>query len=478
MYSAIARLLDVILSDLSRLRQVLAPTWTARAKFEFRFIITSQLRNIENRDLARVDHQTAVEEITMEPPRKKKKRASATDRKLQITKSIETLSQLWTEVRPVMKNNGFWSSPEFDVKIAEAFVFLVPSVARSVWRARSDALAMVCHMGAINTARWMADRYDLAPQNIGCQGVEVALQAFAGGHVPTITWVMDRFSLRFSEKRENHLTRESAFTNICLSGNLESVKWFADSFTIDKKKSGDRDFCAACGAGHLGVAKWLAKEFDLHGKVQWSNKAYFDNPIFVACNRGRLPVVKWLIRKFKITSKDDRCLLRHCLVQACSAGHLKVAKYLREIGASFRGITEKSFYHIITYPCIQFARARCLNMLEWLKEEVQVNVIIPASCRADSLDICCEALNLDAARWILDNITIEPNDALLAIMGAIRHVRNNKEGRPYLSFLDLLAARMPEVTIRAVENEYARDASSKAGAGWRKVKDWIDSHQS
>lgn len=202
---------------------------------------------------------------------------------------------------------------------------------------RHAAFRAACRRGNLAFAQWLADEYNMAPQDAHvCEG-EAFWFACSACDLPMLEWFAERFGL---SPRVTLTIVSQALQCACAAGNLPMAQWcisvlatplrmLSCDLAQHMQKSGciTEFFQLACMNGHLALAQWLDASFGIaRDKVLSLSKRFF---FFQrTCGNGHLDVVRWLAERFNLTPHDSVLNWVNALHRACAGGHIPVAEWL------------------------------------------------------------------------------------------------------------------------------------------------------
>ena len=136
------------------------------------------------------------------------------------------------------------------------------------------------------------------------------------------------------------------FSVACSKGHIDIVKWFIETFP-DKNKlihyNNDISLRWACQGGYLDIVQLIVNT----SKDKKMNSINFslqnDVLLRVACQKGHTCVVDYLLSCYKITS----IYVNNAFINACSSGHLDIAKKIYTYGVDLNRIMSDNEQHVI-----------------------------------------------------------------------------------------------------------------------------------
>lgn len=196
---------------------------------------------------------------------------------------------------------------------------------------RNEMLASICTDAHMELLQWYVAQFTPLPAD-----VSEALRYTRVGvphkpwHITAVCWLVDKYNVPLDQidTVAPDGTYKAMFTNLCMYGDVESLRWYADHYRFTKKyieRCRIDALRAACTYGHLAVAQWLTVRFRLTRKdASSSHHAVLKG----ACRAGYGAVARWLVARFRLG--HDGCRVKWSkLLDICNvAGHTVIGRWI------------------------------------------------------------------------------------------------------------------------------------------------------
>ena len=274
--------------------------------------------------------------------------------------------------------------------------------------------AYSCTFGHEETARYVAEKYGLAKEDIlSVQGNYCVKAVCMRGHLRILQWMVEKWKI----------TREELFApdGSCLGlasrrGQLHVAQWLVNKYNLTASeaiKTPCASLSQACSGGQLHVIQWLCNKFDimsLENRLEIVQLA-----VFHAGRYGMLDVMEWLIHNFGVTAEDTYIGNSTTLAMFCMTRNLPAAKRLTEIlrltPAYARTFSNTALRQSIIKGCIYEA--------QWLVTKFELTV--DDVREGNALAIACCYGRLELAKWLTQHFTLGRAEALDDNMVAVEY---------------------------------------------------------
>ena len=198
------------------------------------------------------------------------------------------------------------------------------------------------------------------------------------------------------------------FTDLCVSGNVECVKWL---YSINERlyEKSLPTFKKVCENGHLEMAEWLNfPPGTLDGRPNKSFLPFDHNTLkytFVnVCKKGDFKMAQWMNREFKTAKLDENKegegeLIANTFTSICKNGHLEMAKWFQESFGPYEPPGKDTFE--VTCKNGQ------LEMAKWLREQYRLTK--SDFNNSSTILAVCKNGDIKMLEWLVDRFKIPNN---------------------------------------------------------------------
>jgi hypothetical protein len=228
------------------------------------------------------------------------------------------------------------------------------------------------------------------------------LKACKKGHLDIAQWL---YSMRPTITHDF----EAYFQFACKNGYMDIVEWIMSvNPDTDITKRKEYVFTYACRSGKIEAMKWLYFElldiYDIEIDVNIYDGGYgikkeIGENFVDACTFGHLDVAKWLLEKVSRSDfeKNYGPIINKALERTCENGHLEVAQWLHLIRPVYvADLSFYQYYEIFKNACIYGN----IEIVKWLfekdselKEEFMEDI-------ESIFENVCKQYNLNCAKWL------------------------------------------------------------------------------
>jgi hypothetical protein len=185
-----------------------------------------------------------------------------------------------------------------------------------------DAFLAACAHGHLGVAQYLADVFDVTPEDARAGNNIAVHRALLAGHRGVVEWLADRFGI-------NPRAGCDLLSACCAqSDSVETVRWLVERFgytATDVRSRCNQTLRSALLHSHCDVAALLADKFELGKADVLDNdcEAFHD-----ACMRGDTATVAWILERFSLAPSDLSCLGRTLTALAAQHPRWAMADFL------------------------------------------------------------------------------------------------------------------------------------------------------
>lgn len=184
--------------------------------------------------------------------------------------------------------------------------------------------ALCCNGDNLEAVLACVEKYNIRPESINERRLNVIRNAFYHGNYDVLKWYIEYCDIPIEHIFERDmLDGANEFNRACMWGHAKCLQYLVKHYNISKDQINGA-FDALCQSGELDTIKWFADHF----KITAEDIRATNNALSYACNVGHLNVIKWLIKTYNLTINDILHNNSIALYWLCQLGYLKPLEWI------------------------------------------------------------------------------------------------------------------------------------------------------
>lgn len=263
---------------------------------------------------------------------------------------------------------------------------------------------MSCINGNLEVAKWLYGMNNFLI-NIHANNDYIFRKSCLGNHINVAKWLLtldhlDNFDICYNYN--------DTFRQACINNNLETVKFIFSLYKYGLPLIAFREafFGVLCISGNIEIIKWLIRNYS----VSYFDIHYDDNIVFnELCLRGKIDIIKFLLTLDTIESFGIHDIHDYIFDQVCKRKNYDTARFLISIYERESYISGSLFMMIKKYDLVDnkiylFVNDDYLNIVEKkikniMKEHIRVIEKFMFKCYYGK-----NGINMRKILYIIDNL--------------------------------------------------------------------------